>query len=118
MIKAIAKLFGSASSSRIDALSLQVVEASVENVCQLVRGQVACMKLSEARGYVRARAASIVRRQSRLAIGGHPGADLAWTDVVARTAIERLEDNGDHGISPIYNVLSANYLIPKHRGLL
>ena len=90
MIKAIAQLFGSASSSRIDALALQVVESSVESVCQLVEDQVECMKLSEARGYVRARAASVVRRQSRLAIGGQPGADVAWTDVVARTAIERL----------------------------
>ncbi|NOZ40911.1 MAG: hypothetical protein GXP24_11895 [Planctomycetes bacterium] len=90
MIKALTKLFGAASSSRRDALTRQVAELSVESVCQLVAEQVECMSLSEARGYVRARAARIVRKQTRMAIGRHLGADLAWTDTIARTAIERI----------------------------
>lgn len=90
MIKAIAKLFGAASASRVNALSRQVADLSLESVCQLVSDSVESMTFSEARGYVRARSARVVRRHARLAISRHPGADLAWTDEVARTAIERI----------------------------
>ena len=90
MIQAIAKLLRANSLSRIDALSRQVAELSVEAVCLHVGEQVQSMSFSEARGYVRARAAAIVRRHARLAILRHPGGDLAWAETVARTAIERI----------------------------
>jgi len=90
MFKAIAKVFGAASPARIDALSRQVAEQSVESVSMLVGEQVESMRLSEARGYVRARAIGIVQRQARIAIDRHPGADLAWSDLVARRAIEQI----------------------------
>ena len=90
MIKAIAKLLGATALSRVDALSRHVAELSIESVCELVGDQVERMKLSEARGYVRARAARIVRRQARLAMERDRAVDQAWIDVVARTAIERI----------------------------
>jgi len=90
MIKAIARLLGATSSGQIDALSREVADLSVEGVCLLVGDQVESMTFSEARGYVRARAAAIVGRHARLAMGRHPGADPASTDLVARTAVERL----------------------------
>jgi len=90
MMNTIAKLFGFAPSSRIDAISRQVAELSLDSVCDLVCDRVDSMSLSEARGYVRARAARIVRRHAHFAIVRHAGVDVAWTDQVARMAIERM----------------------------
>ena len=90
MIKSLSQLLSAASSSKIDALSRQVAELSVEEVCQTVAGHVEGMTFSEARGYVRARAIRSVRKQSRLAISRHPNAKLQWLDEVARAAAERL----------------------------
>ena len=88
MIKSLAKLFNAPSSRRVDALSRQVADLSLESVCLLVGSRVESMTFSEARGYVRARAARIVRKQAWLAINRHPGGELAWIDAVARAATE------------------------------
>ncbi len=90
MIKTIIKLLGADSSRRIDTLTRQVVDLSVESVCQLVCGHVESMTFSEARGYVRARAGRIVRKQARLVIGRQRGAEQAWEDAVTRVATEQL----------------------------
>ncbi len=90
MINKIAKLLGADSASRMDALSRQVADSCVESVCQLVRGSIESMTFSEARGYVRARAGRIVRRQARLAISRHTGAKLPGVDAVTRAATEQL----------------------------
>jgi len=90
MFKVIAKLFRPATSGQMDALAGQVAELSKDSVCQLVCDDVESMSLSEARGYVRARAARIVRKQARVVISRQPGAELEWVDLVARTATERL----------------------------
>ena len=91
MIQAIAKLLGAASSSRVDALSRQVADLSVESVCQLVRDEIQAMNFAEARGYVRARAAAC-RAQAR-ATGDQPSSwcrSEAWLDAVVRAATERI----------------------------
>lgn len=90
MIKSFAQLLGAASSSRLDALSRQVADQSVEDVCSAVRGQVESMSFSEARGYVRARATRAVRKQARLAIGLQAGASETLLESVTRMAIERV----------------------------
>ncbi|MEM8946702.1 MAG: hypothetical protein AAGD11_16130 [Planctomycetota bacterium] len=90
MIKSLSQLLSAASLSKIDALSRQAADLSIEDVCQTVAGHVEGMTFSEARGYVRARAMRAVRKQSRLAIARHPGARLEWLDTVARAATERL----------------------------
>ena len=90
MIKSFAQLLGAASSSRLDALSRQVADQSVEDVCSAVRGQVEAMSFSEARGYVRARATRAVRKQARLVISQQAGGNESWVEPLTRMAIERL----------------------------
>ena len=90
MIQGIARLFNRVSSSKLETLIRQVVDASVHPVCQRVRKQIETMTLSEARGYIRARAARVVQRESRLALSRVPAADTAWTKRVEHTATERL----------------------------
>jgi hypothetical protein len=74
----------------IDALVRHVAESSVEAVCQLVIDRVQAMPLCEARGYVRARASSEIRRQARHAFANHPGIDTAWEPLVVLRATERV----------------------------
>lgn len=90
MIDSLVNLFGSASASRIDALSRQVADASIDEVCSLVSGQIESMTFSEARGYVRARAPRIVRKQTHLAIQQIAAGRASWTDAVVRAATERM----------------------------
>ena len=90
MIKAIAQLLGTGSASRIDALSRQVAELSLESVCELVHGRVESMSFSEARGYARARASRIVRKHARAVICRDASAEQAWEDDIVRAATEQL----------------------------
>ena len=90
MLEAVAKVFRSEPSAKVEAFARQVVDESVEDVAQLVANQMEGMTLSEARGYVRARSAQIVRRQTRLAVNRHPDAAPDWSASIVRTATERL----------------------------
>ena len=90
MINHLAKLLSAASAGRMDALSRQVADLSLQGVCELVGDHIEDMTFSEARGYVRARASRVVRKQARMAIGRHPGADQAWLDAITRSATERI----------------------------
>ena len=90
MLEAVAKVFRSEPSAKVEAFARQVVDESVADVAQLVAKQMEGMTLSEARGYVRARSAQIVRRQTRLAIHRHPHAAPDWSASIVRTATERL----------------------------
>lgn len=90
MFNGIAKLFGTAPTRAVDAVVSQVIESSLEGVCRLVDGRVNEMSLSEARGYVRARAAQLIACQSRQAISRSPESNLSWTPTVARAATERI----------------------------
>lgn len=90
MIRRFAKLFQLASSKAIDSLAGQVAEACTESVYQRVVAQVEAMTLSEARGYVRARASQLVRRQTRLAISQTTDAKVDWSEQIVRVATERI----------------------------
>ena len=85
-----ATFFRTKSSSKTDALIRQVVDASLAGVCCRVSKQIDTMSLSEARGYVRARATGVVRRETRLTIDRLSRADGASSATVARMATERL----------------------------
>ena len=90
MLEAVAKIFRSEPSAKVEAFARQVADESVQDVAQLVANQMEGMTLSEARGYVRARSAQIVRRQTRLAVNRHPNATPDWSASIVRTATERL----------------------------
>ena len=90
MINQLAKLLRAASTGRIDGISRQVAELSLEAVCQVVGDRIAPMSFSEARGYVRARAKGVVRKQARLVINQHTRASEAWLEAVTRSATEQL----------------------------
>ena len=78
------------SSAELESLLSQVVEASLPAILDRVAGRVEHMSLSEARGYVRARAAQVVRRQTNLSITRHEAATVAWRAAISGQATERL----------------------------
>ena len=90
MLSTVAKLFRLPPAAKIEALARQVAELSLESATALVTGKMDGMSLSEARGYVRARATRIVRRQTRIAIIGHPQALSCWSEPIVRQATEKL----------------------------
>ena len=90
MINQLAKLLTSNSTGRMEALARQVADLSLEGVCLLVGDRIDKMSFSEARGYVRARAARVVRKQARLVISRNPGTNEAWLDPITRSATERI----------------------------
>jgi hypothetical protein len=90
MMNHLAKLLNVASTGRMDALSRQVADLSLESVCEVVGDRIENMAFSEARGYVRARASRVVRKQARMVISRHPGANQSWLDAITRSATERI----------------------------
>ncbi len=91
MFSSIARLFRSTMpSGAIDALVRQIAELSLEGVVERVSDRIDEMTLSEARGYVRARAAHVVRRQTRQAISQHQEATEDWSEAIVPAATERL----------------------------
>ena len=90
MFEGIANFVSGYSSRNSDAIVKQVVEASVSGACEIVSDKVQFMSLSEARGYIRARAAEVVRRESRLALNRTRGTGAYSLKSIVRTATERL----------------------------
>jgi hypothetical protein len=62
----------------------------VEAICRLVADRIESMTIGEARGYVRARAAGEIRRQTRLAFSQQPGVDPGWESLIVLRATERV----------------------------
>src|SRR5882672_1468600 len=73
-----------------ESLARQVAELSVEVIYRLVAGHTRGMTPCEARGYVRARSAREISRQTRMAVSRWPGADLAWESSLRLAATERV----------------------------
>jgi len=90
MLDVVAKVFRSHSSATIEKIARLVVEESVQDIAQLVANNMEGMSLSEARGYVRARSAQIVRKQTRLALRRYSQAKPNWSATIAQSATERL----------------------------
>jgi len=98
MLSSIARLFRSTvPSGAIDALVRQVAELSLEGVVERVSARIDEMTLSEARGYVRARAAHVVRRQTRQAISQHQEATEDWFDCPRRNRTARAAGASPNG---------------------
>lgn len=90
MVEVLANLLGISTSTKPDSLIKQVTEASIAGVCEDVAAEIDTMSLSEARGYIRARAARVVRKQTRLAISRQAKPHSICSHSVARAATERL----------------------------
>jgi len=90
MLQRFTKLWNTPSIRQLEPLVRQVAEASLEGVLDRIAQRTEGMTISEARGYVRARAAQIVRQQANLAIARHEVADATWKRVIVRAATERL----------------------------
>ena len=90
MIAEIAKLFGVTSSRKVEALIKQVADASIAPVCERLAEEMDAMSLPEARGYIRARAARVVRRETRIAINRLPKTEVVCSEVIIRSATEKL----------------------------
>jgi hypothetical protein len=73
----------------LDAMVRRIAESSVEAICLLIGDRTNSMSVCEARGYVRARAAIEIRRQTKLAFLQQPGVDAAWEPLVILRATER-----------------------------
>ncbi|MCA9236573.1 MAG: hypothetical protein KDA44_13950 [Planctomycetales bacterium] len=87
MVDVLLSFFQGPSQRRMDAIVRQVADLSLDGVADAVEGRTEGMSLCETRGYIRARATVEIRRQARIVLQRHPGADLAWeAEVVARAA--------------------------------
>lgn len=71
-------------------LARKVAEQCQNDVCQLVMGRMDSMTLSEARGYIRARATPIVSRACRRHLASLPRVDSAFEESISRLAAERI----------------------------
>ncbi len=91
MLTSIAKLLhSSAPTGIIESLAHQVTELSLEDVIKRVSDQIDNMTLSEARGYVRARASQVVRIQTRRVLSQHGEASEDWANLIIPSATEHL----------------------------
>ena len=90
MFGAVAKLFHHKPHAKIEALAQQIVEQSLEDSVRRVADHLEGMSLSEARGYVRARAAQVVRKHTQVAINRQPKAMAAWSHSITTLATERI----------------------------
>ena len=78
------------SERKIDSLATQVAETSVEGVRPRIVGCMAAMTTSEARGFVRARAAQEIRRQTRILLARQQKTGTDWEARVVRRATEKV----------------------------
>jgi hypothetical protein len=90
MLEAVGRLLRIQPAAKTEALVRQVVEASLQDVARLVARRVEDMTLSEARGFVRARSAAVVRRQARIVLSRLPQARAEWHASIVHLATERI----------------------------
>ncbi len=77
-------------SRKIRSLAKMVAEQSVEGVCQRIAGHTTLMTTSETRGFIRARAARVIRRQARLLLSRQKDAQENWTRQTVCRATEQV----------------------------
>ncbi len=93
------RVFRKESSKKVETLIRQVADASLAIICERVASQIGSMSLSEARGYIRARATQVVMQETRQALTRIPEANLDWIDTIVRAATERLVPTVLHQMS-------------------
>lgn len=74
----------------LDALVRQVAEQCMAAVYNRTAGRVEAMGVCETRGYIRARAGTLVRRHARAAVERVAAADPAWEQALVSRATERV----------------------------
>jgi flavin-binding protein dodecin len=90
VIALFARLIQRQSLNRIISTARQIANQSRDDVWARVRDLVFQMDIPEARGYVRARAAKIVRREAEAVVASTHGIDAASRHLVKRMATERV----------------------------
>jgi transcriptional regulator of heat shock response len=90
LIKKLVSLLLGKVKTNAESLVRQIAEQSLAEVCHQVEGRLRAMSLSEARGYVRARASQVVMRETRLAIANSREVDFTAMPDIVRQATERL----------------------------
>jgi hypothetical protein len=90
VIELFAKFVQRQSLNRIISTARQIANQSRDDVWARVCELVFQMDLAEARGYVRARAAKIIRREVGVGAASISGIDANGRDLVARMATERV----------------------------
>ncbi len=94
MIEYFLRLLESRNQGKIDSLVAQIVEASLEEVGIKLGNRCDAMTLSETRGYVRVRAAQVVRRHTRRQIAHSRSVAQSiperWSGAIVRQATEQL----------------------------
>jgi hypothetical protein len=74
----------------LEAMTRKVAELCYNEVCQSVAGRMEGMSLSEARGYVRSRGSQVAVCVTQRVLLGEGIVDEELTDLVARSAVERI----------------------------
>ncbi len=77
-------LLGRRTSDSLSRMAAKIAQESHQAVWNRVRHRVLAMRLNEARGYVRARAASCIQAEAEAALRRHPGLERQRDDLVAR----------------------------------
>ena len=90
MLQRLARLWNTPSLTQMEPLVRQVADASLEGVLDRIACRTEGLTISEARGYVRARASQVVRRHAILAAASHEIPDSTWLSFIVRAATERL----------------------------
>lgn len=72
----------------LERLIRQTSDAGLAEVCETVSSKIERMPLAEARGYVRARGASIVRRYTHRVISKESQTEVVCSEKVTRSAVE------------------------------
>jgi len=78
------------NSRKIESLASQVAKISVEGVHFRIVGCLAAMTTSEARGFIRARAAQEIRRQARILLSHQQNSGSDWETRIVRCATEKV----------------------------
>ncbi len=119
MIEHFLRLLESRNQSKIDTIVAQIVEASFEEVCTKISTRCNAMTLSETRGYVRVRAAQIVRRHTRRQIArsrsASQGIPERWANTITRQATERIVPQALRQLSRSIRGRSTRVATPAQR---
>ncbi|MEQ8836355.1 MAG: hypothetical protein RID07_06070, partial [Lacipirellulaceae bacterium] len=83
-------LSGAATQKKIEQLSRQVAEQSVDFVCQLIANSTRGMTLCETRGYIRARAGAEIRKQTRLLLASEAASVTEHRSMIVEAATNRI----------------------------
>lgn len=83
-------LYEFGKSRTIEAHARQLAKSSVDGVRQRVESRFSSMTASETRGFIRALASRVVRRQTRIRLAGRQNLPSDWHATIIRKATDHL----------------------------